>query len=107
VAPDEFQFFPAIVDGYPGKYSIVNFTQLRKCIDELQSEFIKWTKDDHRADKAGEYRQVTRLVIDPALVGDTHIFRPWGWKVVLIVSERIRELFVRHRITGVTFLPVC
>lgn len=100
------QCFPVSIENHVGNFSVVNFLEIKKCLDEAQSEFIKWTKDDHRADKAGQYRQITKLRIDPKLAEDCDVFRLWGWDTTLIVSERIRRAFVDHKINGVRFIEV-
>ena len=41
---------------------VLNSLRVLRCIDEERSEFVKWTKQDHRADLAGQYRQITKLV---------------------------------------------
>jgi hypothetical protein len=104
LAPDAFQAFFASIENHEGSYAIINFLEIRKCLDETKSEFIKWTKSDHRADKAGQYRQVTKLKIDAKLVADTEIFRLWGWDTQLIVSERIQRAFIQRKISGVYFV---
>lgn len=105
-AAGALQCFPVNIENHTGNYVIVNCLQLRKCLDETQSEFIKWTKDDHRADKAGQYRQITKLRIDPKLVENCDVFRLWGWDTTVIVSERIRRAFMDHKISGVRFIEV-
>jgi hypothetical protein len=44
--------------------------------------------------------------IDPAKVGDAKVFRPWGWQVVLVVSEEIKEALERKGVTGASFEEV-
>jgi hypothetical protein len=105
-AAGTFQSFSVCIENHVGNYAAVNFLQVRKCLDEIQSEFIKWTKKDHRADKAGQYRQVTKLRINPTLIGDCDVFRLWGWDTTLIVSERIHRAFIDHKISGVCFIEV-
>ncbi len=105
-AANEFQCFLANVEGQGHSYAVVNFLQVRKCLDESKSEFLKWTKNDHRADLAGQYRQVTKLRIDPKLVDDCDVFRLWGWEVALIVSERVQRAFIDHGISGIHFVDV-
>ncbi|WNG24113.1 hypothetical protein F0U62_08815 [Cystobacter fuscus] len=54
----------------------------------------------------GEYRNVAGLRIDPTKVGSAHIFRPWGWTVVLIVSERVKLAMEEEGLTGARFIEV-
>ena len=100
------QFFPAHVENHAGDYALVNFLLCRKSMDESRSVFLKWTEQDHRADKTGQYRQVTKLIIDPARTGSAAIFRLWGWRVSVIVSENIQQAFLSNKITGVRFNQV-
>jgi hypothetical protein len=77
-----FQCFPVSIENHAGNFFVANFLEIRKCLDETNSEFIKWKKDDHRADKAGQYRQITKLRINPMLaegwkgVGSLHCILP-------------------------------
>lgn len=86
---------------------VLNAVRLIRCIDESRSEFVKWTTDDHRADLAGQYRQVTRLALDSAKVpSDAHFFRIEGWPVALIVSDRVRAAMEHTGCLGAKFLNV-
>jgi len=105
-AAGAFQSFTVSIENHAGDYAAVNFLEMRKCLDEAQSEFIKWTRNDHRSDKAGQYRQITKLRIDPRLVENCDVFRLWGWDTTLIISERIQRAFVEHKISGVCFIEV-
>jgi coenzyme F420-reducing hydrogenase beta subunit len=49
---------------------------------------------------------VDRLRIDKTRVGDAQVFRPEGWNVVLIVSERIKDALERMGATGTKFEEV-
>lgn len=71
----------------------VNLLRVVRCIDEDGSSFTKWTKDDHRADLAGQYRQVGKLVLDErSIPDDAHLFRIDGWKVQRIASRAVKEV---------------
>ncbi|EPX56764.1 hypothetical protein D187_007198 [Cystobacter fuscus DSM 2262] len=37
---------------------------------------------------------------------DANIFRPWGWTVVLIVSERVKLAIEKEGLTGARFIEV-
>jgi hypothetical protein len=47
--------------------------------------------EDREPDKVGRYRVVAGMRIDLSKAGDSHIFRPWGCSVALIVSERLKQ----------------
>lgn len=107
VAPGAYETFPARIDGYGGDYSVVNFLVARKCLDEKKSEFLKWSETDNRPDKIGQYRQISKLIIDPILVQGVDIFRMDGWRIALIVSDNFKRLFLEEKVTGISFIPVC
>ncbi len=80
---------------------------LIRCIDdEASEEVIRWTPEDGRPDRVGQYRDVDGMRIDPPQVGDAQVFRTWGWSIALIVSEDIKLALERIRATGVRFTPV-
>jgi hypothetical protein len=86
---------------------VLNSVRVIRCLDERSSEFIKWTKRDHRADLAGQYRQVTKLVLDPtAIPANAHFFRIEGWVVALIVSEAVKDAMEAAGCVGAKFFDV-
>lgn len=86
---------------------VLNATRLVDCLYENQSEFVKWTVHDHRPELAGQYRQVTKLVIDPeAVPEDAHFFRLKGWSVALVVSEAVQSALTRSGCVGAKFVPI-
>lgn len=85
----------------------LNATRVVDCIDESRSEFLKWTPRDHRADLAGQYRQVTRLVIEASRVpNDAHFFRLGGWPIALVVSERVKTAMEEAGCRGAMFSDI-
>jgi hypothetical protein len=103
----QVQFFPAQVEGHAEPYFILNVLRIIRCIDEVRSEEIHhWKPEDGNPEKVGQYRVVSGMRIDPTQVGDAHIFRPWGWRVVTIVSERLKEAMEVEGITGPRFTEV-
>ena len=106
LAVPDLQFFPVTVVSYPDEYFILNVARLIPCVDETRSDrVVKWTPEDGFPDRVGDYKVVEGLRIDPAKVGDARMFRPWGWKV-LIVSDDIKEAFERERLLGPKFFEV-
>jgi hypothetical protein len=100
----EVQFLPARVEGHTEPYFILNALRVIRSIDDARcEEVLYWTPEDNRPDKTGEYRNVSGLKVDPALVGDAHIFRPWGWRVVLIVSEPVKLAMEHAGLSGPKF----
>jgi len=85
-------------------FEVLNVLRVVPCLDESRTEFLKWTDKDHRADLAGQYRQVVNLRVKPeAIPGDAHILRIDGWRSALIVSEVLRQEMERVGARGATF----
>ena len=107
LAPADVQLIPAEVEAQAGGYFALNTLRKVKCIDDAACEEVQYrTSEDDQPDMVGEYRSVVGMRIDPAKVGDAKVFRPWGWPVVLIVSEDIKEALEREAVTGVKFQDV-
>ncbi|RKG82952.1 hypothetical protein D7W79_01145 [Corallococcus exercitus] len=107
LAAQDIQFVPVDVREHVGPYSILVATRLIRCIDdEASEEVIRWTPQDGRPDRVGQYRDVDGLRIDPTQVGDAKVFRTWGWSIALIVSEDIKRALERIRATGMRFTEV-
>jgi len=107
MAPGDVQLFPVTVDSRPEPYFLVNVARTVKCIDDEASEEVRyWMPEDGQPERIGEYRVVAGMRIDPSKVGDAKVFRPWGWRVVLIVSEDMKEALERTGATGMDFTDV-
>ncbi|WNG32985.1 hypothetical protein F0U61_04650 [Archangium violaceum] len=103
----EVQFIPVEVEGQTEPWFILNALQIIRCIDDARcEEVLYWLPEDNRPDVLGQYRNVRGLKVDPTKIGDAHIFRPWGWPVVLIVSEHVKRALEQEGITGIKFLEV-
>jgi hypothetical protein len=103
---DQLQFFPTTIEGQPASYFLVNVLRVIRCIDDVRCEAVfHYTEEDEEPERVGEYRNVRGLRIDPSQVGDLHIFRPWGWQLSIIVSERVKEA-LDAGITGARFTEV-
>jgi hypothetical protein len=91
VAGPDVQLLPVRIPCH-GNFRVLNCTRVIKCLDERESEFIKWTLNDHRADLAGQYRMVTKLRIKPPHPQENaHFFRIAGWPIALIASESMKS----------------
>jgi hypothetical protein len=107
LAPEDVQLFPVEIEGQPEQFSILVATRLIRCIDEQASEgVVRWTPEDGRPEKVGHYRDFDRMRIDPSKVGEARVFRPWGWSIVLIVREDIKDALERLGATGMQFEEV-
>ena len=104
---DEVQFIPVEIEGQTEPWFILNALRIIPCIDEARcEEVIHWLPEDNRPDKTGSYRNVAGLRVDPEKTAGARIFRPWGWKVILIVSESIKQALEQEGITGTRFVEV-
>jgi hypothetical protein len=104
---DGVQFIQAQVDDQPEPWYILNALRSIRCIDDARCEQVQyWKPGDNRPDKRGEYRAVCGLRIDPMKAGDARIFRPWGWRVALIVAEDIKQALEDANLSGARFVEV-
>ena len=104
---DEVQFIRARVEGHVEPYFVLNALRVIRCIDDARCREVKyWEPEDGIPEAVGEYKDVAGLKIDPTQVGDTHLFRPWGWPVVLLVSEHLKQAIEEAGLTGPKFLEV-
>jgi len=103
----DVQFIPAQIEAHPGSYFILNTLHAIRCIDDARCEEVEyWQPEDQQPEKIGQYRVVFGLRIDPEKVGDTRIFRTWGWSIALIVSEDLKRAIEEAGLTGVRFVEV-
>jgi hypothetical protein len=107
LAPNDIQLLPVRLESQAEGYFILNALRVVKCIDDAACEEVQyWSPEDGQPDLLGEYRVVAGMRIDPTKVGDARVFRPWGWPVVLIVSEVIQSAMERAGIFGAKFQDV-
>ncbi|MFY0569502.1 imm11 family protein [Archangium lansingense] len=107
MAPGDMQLIPVDVEAHPEPFYILVCTHVVKCIDDEKSGEVQyWKPEDGRPEMTGTYRAVHMMRIDPTKVGDAQVFRPWGYEVVLIVSEDIKQALERVGATGTRFTEV-
>lgn len=101
---DAVQLLPVTIPGLRSPYWILNVVESRGCVDETLSNFEKVPEDDPvRPDRAGQYRIITKLVInggDPTL---PQVFRIQGSLRDLVVGEMIKQEVQRKGLTGIRF----
>ncbi|MFE8603937.1 imm11 family protein [Archangium violaceum] len=103
----DVQFLPAEVQGHAGPWFILNALRVIRCIDETRCREVRHFKpEDGQPERVGEYRVVSGLRIDPTKAGGARVFRPWGWRMVLLVSDDIKQALEREGITGPVFTEV-
>jgi hypothetical protein len=107
LGPREVQFLPVQVENHPEPYFILNALRILRCIDDARCEEVEyWRPEDGQPEKVGQYQFVAGLRIDPTKVEGARIFRPWGWRVALLVSEDVKEALEREGLTGMRFTEV-
>jgi len=100
----EVQFLPVQVEGHAGPYFILNTLSIIRCIDDARCREVRYFQpEDGQPEKVGKYRVVSGLRIDPTKIEGARIFRPWGWTMVLLVSEDVKEAMEREGLTGPHF----
>ncbi|WP_308809775.1 imm11 family protein [Archangium lansingense] len=103
----EVQFIPVEVEDQTEPWFILNALRVIRCIDDARcEEVLYWGPEDGEPDRVGEYQNVRGLRVDPEKVESANIFRPWGWQVVLIVSEHVKQAMESEGITGAKFIEV-
>jgi hypothetical protein len=105
LALKDVQLLPARVEGQTEPWFILNVLRIIRCIDDARcGEVEYWKPEDGQPEKVGQYSYVHGLRVDPAKVGDAHIFRPWGWDVAIIVSDLLKQALEQEGITGMKYV---
>ncbi|MFY0565489.1 imm11 family protein [Archangium lansingense] len=103
----DVQFLPTKIASHPGPWFILNVTRVVKCIDDARCRGVTyWKPEDGEPKKVGTYRAVYDMRIDPAKTEGARIFRTWGWRVAIVVSQDIKEALEREHVTGAKFIEV-
>ena len=101
VSSDAVESFPIAIEGKEQEFSILNVLLKLACVDEQRSRILRWTDEDGRPDKVGQYRMVTNLTIDPRKAQEHDIFRIDGWELALIASDKLWQRLKEHPDLGV------
>ena len=109
----EIQFLPLQIVFRPtkmsiGKYYLANYLKVIDCIDRENSKYELWTKEnllfwEKREYLLGSFSYIDHLVLDSKKITDAKIFRPWGWKMAVIVREDLKDEIENAKITGCIF----
>ncbi|WP_063725057.1 imm11 family protein [Cystobacter fuscus] len=104
-APGDVQAVPVEVKGQTEPHCILVATRTVACIDDAKCKKVEYRKPEvGRPERAGRrYKRVDGLRIDPEKVGAAQLFRPSGWTVALIVSERIHAALLDAEVSGIHF----
>ena len=106
VSHDDLQLLPVNI-GTDKSFEIINVVRVISCLDEKRSEFVKWSKADHRSDLAGQYRMVTDLKVDPAQIPrNVNICRITGWLIAIVVSDTAKAAMENAGCVGAKFQEV-
>lgn len=106
LAPDDVEIVPVQIPGQPDQFCIVNVIKVVKCIDDQRSDEVRHVAAESGQEQAGQYESVIGMRIDPMQVGNTKVFRTWGWLGAIVVSEEIKEALQAIGTVGVTFVEV-
>ena len=64
ISPTGIQIIPTEIETSENllkNYHVINITDTVRCMDETNSEIVRWTASDGRPEKIGHYRMVTHL----------------------------------------------
>jgi hypothetical protein len=74
------------------------------CVNEIESTFDKWEVNDPiRPDKAGQYKTFYKLKIDENKIKDCDIFRVEKYNSITIISEKLKDEFLKNNTLGLKF----
>jgi hypothetical protein len=100
---DEVQLIPISIPNTSRQYYIMVIKNLIDCLDEKDSDFLKFEEDnDIRPDLAGNYQVIHILKIDKSKVSKS-IFRLAKYDIVIIINERIKKKLEDAQLTGLKF----
>ncbi len=108
IGEDDAQYLPVKIPGIDANYYLMIIAIEVECVDELKSVFDKWLVDDPiRPDKAGQYKTIYKLIINPLQVPDqVNIFRLKSYNVDIIISDKLKSVFEKNNVTGINFTKV-
>jgi hypothetical protein len=102
-AGSAIQRIPVAIDSRKGEFEILNVCDLVPCVDESRSLFTRWTGEDGRPDKVGQFRMIVKLKIDPAAAAGHEIIRVADWPIALIASENVKHLLEALNVSGLVY----
>lgn len=103
IAPEDIQRIPVTVESTDGHFEILNVVATVDCIDGERTIGDVWPQAGPRPEKAGQWRMIVELRLDPGRVTSHHIFRVRGWEIAVVVSARLRDELERIRATGLVY----
>ncbi|RJQ27969.1 MAG: hypothetical protein C4589_07420 [Peptococcaceae bacterium] len=104
------QYLPVRVLHYDGTpiegFAIANILNLLPALDFEKSDYDLYPDDYFLPERRGKVRAVRRPVLRYKVIEGCDILRLKEYKVMILVSERFRNLFVANGFTGYSFYEV-
>jgi hypothetical protein len=97
------QRIPIAIEDQNEMFEILNVCKRIECVDESRSLATKWTAENGRPEKIGQYRMIVSLKIDASAAKGHDIFRVSGWPIAVIVSERVKRFFESRKVSGLNY----
>jgi hypothetical protein len=105
VPPELIQGIPVTIEGVDEQYEILNTLDVVDCVDNDRSWFDLVPEDFPNSSVRGCYR-MHRFVADARKCAGHDLFRVKRWEIALLCSDRIRNLLLANKVTGIRFDPV-
>jgi len=99
------QRIPVEIDYFQTDYEILNILDAQECIDDKQTYVQRYTAETN-SDKVGEIHFLGDIKIVPEAVKGHHIFRLDEWKIIIIVSNALKQALESNHFIGMRFVPV-
>ena len=107
LAPGAVQRVSVAVEGTaPGDYEIVTVLRQVACVDEAETQVVRWTPEMGLPDMVGKYLYLTNIVIDPAKADGATLFRLAGWNAAIVCNEAVKLGLEAQPWTGLRFWPL-
>jgi hypothetical protein len=106
---DEVQLIPVLIKKFEEsqQYFLMVIRFRIACVDEEKSVFDKWEPGNSiRPDLAGNYKSIYKLVLNTEDIGKRNIFRLKKYNSFIIISEKLKNLFDKNKITGINYKKV-
>jgi hypothetical protein len=108
IANEEVQFIPVKLEEEPNSkinYYLLVVNKEIECVDESESIFVKWGKDDSiRPDKAGKYKSFEKLILNPdGIPEEANIFRLKKYDRLIVISEKLKLWFEENKVSGIKY----
>lgn len=92
-------------------YCIANYLTIVDCVDRERAAYEIWTEDnllywEKRPHLLGTFRDITKLVLNSRRISNLSVFRLWGWEMVVIVREDLKQAIEAAALTGCRFTEI-